>query len=168
VRPDRHFQQALLRLGEIFGDEVVAAAMIDRLVHHAEILSLKGDSYRLKDKDLGRATPAARVIPALLAFGQTARRRYQNSAKSDRPRWVTFRAVTVVRFSTVDKTRSARGSTRERRVLQPVLSTVVNGDNGWLAPSRTATLTPPRMRFDAEAQATLLRDDRAGAARVSG
>jgi DNA replication protein DnaC len=36
--------------GEIFGDPVVAAAMIDRLVHHAEILSLKGDSYRLKDK----------------------------------------------------------------------------------------------------------------------
>ncbi len=34
--------------GEIFGDEVVAAAMIDRLVHHAEILSLKGDSYRLR------------------------------------------------------------------------------------------------------------------------
>lgn len=44
--------------GEIFGDEVVAAAMIDRLVHHAEILSLKGDSYRLKDKDLGRAKPS--------------------------------------------------------------------------------------------------------------
>jgi DNA replication protein DnaC len=39
--------------GEIFGDEIVAAAMIDRLVHHAEILNLKGDSYRLKDKDLG-------------------------------------------------------------------------------------------------------------------
>src|SRR5271166_1284350 len=38
--------------GEIFGDDVVAAAMIDRLVHHAEILSLKGDSYRLRDKDL--------------------------------------------------------------------------------------------------------------------
>jgi DNA replication protein DnaC len=41
------------RWGEIFGDDVVAAAMIDRLVHHAEILSLKGDSYRLKGKDLG-------------------------------------------------------------------------------------------------------------------
>jgi DNA replication protein DnaC len=38
--------------GEIFGDEVVATAMIDRLVHHAEILSLKGDSYRLRGKDL--------------------------------------------------------------------------------------------------------------------
>jgi DNA replication protein DnaC len=28
--------------------------MIDRLVHHAEIVALKGDSYRLKDRDLGR------------------------------------------------------------------------------------------------------------------
>jgi DNA replication protein DnaC len=43
--------------GEIFGDEVVAAAMIDRLVHHAEILALKGDSYRLRDKDLGAPPP---------------------------------------------------------------------------------------------------------------
>jgi DNA replication protein DnaC len=40
--------------GEIFGDDIVAAAMIDRLVHHAEILALKGDSYRLRDRDLGR------------------------------------------------------------------------------------------------------------------
>jgi len=40
--------------GEIFGDDVTAAAMIDRLVHHAEILALKGDSYRLKDRDLAR------------------------------------------------------------------------------------------------------------------
>jgi DNA replication protein DnaC len=39
--------------GENFGDEVVAAAMIDRLVRHPEILALKGDSYRLRDKDLG-------------------------------------------------------------------------------------------------------------------
>jgi len=43
--------------GEIFGDEVTAVAMIDRLVHHAEILSLKGDSYRLRDKDLGSPRP---------------------------------------------------------------------------------------------------------------
>jgi DNA replication protein DnaC len=39
--------------GEVFGDDVVAAAMIDRLVHHAEIVALKGDSYRLRDRDLG-------------------------------------------------------------------------------------------------------------------
>jgi DNA replication protein DnaC len=36
------------RWGEMFGDEVVAAAMIDRLVHHAEVLTLAGDSYRTR------------------------------------------------------------------------------------------------------------------------
>jgi DNA replication protein DnaC len=46
--------------GEIFGDDMVATAMIDRLIHHAEILSLKGDSYRLRGKDLGpRPAPPA-------------------------------------------------------------------------------------------------------------
>src|ERR671935_656435 len=44
--------------GEIFGDDVAATAMIDRLVHHAEILALKGDSFRLRDKDLGAPPPA--------------------------------------------------------------------------------------------------------------
>ncbi|MFN8075781.1 MAG: IS21-like element helper ATPase IstB [Kineosporiaceae bacterium] len=36
------------RWGEVFGDEVVAAAMIDRLVHHAEVLTLAGESYRTR------------------------------------------------------------------------------------------------------------------------
>ena len=35
---------------EIFGDPVAVAAMVDRLVHHAEVLVLKGDSYRLKGR----------------------------------------------------------------------------------------------------------------------
>jgi DNA replication protein DnaC len=42
------------RWGEVFGDETVAAAMIDRLVHHAEVHSLKGDSYRMRGRNLGR------------------------------------------------------------------------------------------------------------------
>jgi DNA replication protein DnaC len=42
------------RWGEVFGDDTVAAAMIDRLVHHAEVISLKGDSYRMRGRDLGR------------------------------------------------------------------------------------------------------------------
>jgi DNA replication protein DnaC len=51
------------RWGEVFGDDVVAAAMIDRLVHHAEVVALKGDSYRLKDRDLGRVPAAATEEP---------------------------------------------------------------------------------------------------------
>ena len=35
--------------GTVFGDQIVAAAMIDRIVHHADVLTLKGASYRLKN-----------------------------------------------------------------------------------------------------------------------
>ena len=42
------------RWGEVFGDSGAAGAIIDRLVHHAEVISLRGESYRLKDRDLGR------------------------------------------------------------------------------------------------------------------
>ena len=52
-------QQCVRPLGEVFGDDVVAAAMIDRLVRHAEVIALKGDSYRLKDRDLGRVPSSA-------------------------------------------------------------------------------------------------------------
>jgi len=34
--------------GEVFGDPTVASAMIDRILHHADALSLTGASYRLK------------------------------------------------------------------------------------------------------------------------
>lgn len=39
---------------EIFGDPVAVAAMVDRLVHHAEVIVMKGDSYRLKGRDLAK------------------------------------------------------------------------------------------------------------------
>jgi len=35
---------------ELMNDEAVATAMLDRLLHHAHIFSLKGDSYRMKDR----------------------------------------------------------------------------------------------------------------------
>jgi DNA replication protein DnaC len=46
------------RSGEVFGDDVVAAAMIDRLVHNAKVIAPKGDSYRLRNHDLGARPPA--------------------------------------------------------------------------------------------------------------
>ena len=36
--------------GEIFGDQVLATAILDRLLHHATTLNIKGESYRLKEK----------------------------------------------------------------------------------------------------------------------
>jgi DNA replication protein DnaC len=34
--------------GEIFGDDVMAAALIDRLVHHCHIVTIRGNSYRMR------------------------------------------------------------------------------------------------------------------------
>ncbi|TJY66198.1 DNA replication protein, partial [Arthrobacter sp. CAU 1506] len=41
---------AFSRWGEVFSDATVASAMIDRIVHHAEVLNLSGSSYRLRNK----------------------------------------------------------------------------------------------------------------------
>ena len=34
--------------GEVFGDPVVAAALLDRLLHHAVVIEIEGNSYRLR------------------------------------------------------------------------------------------------------------------------
>ncbi len=34
--------------GEVFGDEVMAAALIDRLLHHCHIINIRGNSYRMR------------------------------------------------------------------------------------------------------------------------
>jgi DNA replication protein DnaC len=34
----------------VFGDPVVATAILDRLLHHSHVITIRGDSYRLKEK----------------------------------------------------------------------------------------------------------------------
>jgi DNA replication protein DnaC len=36
--------------GTVFGDPVVATAILDRLLHHSTIITIRGDSYRLREK----------------------------------------------------------------------------------------------------------------------
>jgi DNA replication protein DnaC len=36
--------------GEVFGDRIIATAILDRLLHHAVTLNIRGNSYRLKEK----------------------------------------------------------------------------------------------------------------------
>lgn len=38
------------RWDEVFGDDVVALATVDRLVRHPEVLSLSGDSHRVNNR----------------------------------------------------------------------------------------------------------------------
>ena len=56
VTSNRGFEQ----WGEILGDAMVAAALIDRLVHHATMITLKGKSYRLRERGQG-VVPAAQA-----------------------------------------------------------------------------------------------------------
>ena len=55
----RHYERAsmiitsnksFLDWGEVFNDHVLATAILDRLLHHATTLNIKGESYRLKEK----------------------------------------------------------------------------------------------------------------------
>jgi DNA replication protein DnaC len=49
--------------GGVFGDQAVAAAMIDRIVHHADVLTLKGASYRLRGRGID-SLPSIRTTTA--------------------------------------------------------------------------------------------------------
>lgn len=42
--------QSLGAWGEVFGDPVIATAMLDRLLHHSITINIKGESYRLREK----------------------------------------------------------------------------------------------------------------------
>ena len=44
--------QPFSKWGEVFGDPVIANAIIDRLVHHCEVIKINGMSYRIKDKNI--------------------------------------------------------------------------------------------------------------------
>ncbi|MGC9193719.1 MAG: IS21-like element helper ATPase IstB [Thermoplasmata archaeon] len=36
--------------GEILGDEVMASAVLDRILHHSTVINIRGESYRLKER----------------------------------------------------------------------------------------------------------------------
>jgi hypothetical protein len=54
--------------GSVLGDPVVATAILDRLLHHSHVLTIRGDSYRLREKRrsglLQKTTATAQAAPA--------------------------------------------------------------------------------------------------------
>lgn len=42
--------QTVTQWGHVFGDEMIASAVLDRVLHHSHVLIIQGDSYRLKQK----------------------------------------------------------------------------------------------------------------------
>jgi len=56
--------QSLGAWGEVFGDAVIASAILDRLLHHSITVNIKGESFRLKEKlKAGLLRPKLETLP---------------------------------------------------------------------------------------------------------
>jgi hypothetical protein len=85
--------------GEVFGDRVIATAILDRVLHHAITINIRGSSYRLKDKLKARTHPSRRACgdqlnQALWIWGQCALQRTRALAV-DNEKAVVHRAPSV-------------------------------------------------------------------------
>jgi DNA replication protein DnaC len=54
------------------GDEILATALLDRLLHHAEVIPINGRSYRMKERQADRASLDAPLEVALSSTGGQA------------------------------------------------------------------------------------------------
>lgn len=62
----------------VFGDAVIASAILDRLLHHATTVAIKGDSYRLREKRKAGLIRARRPKCDMLARRSAAKARSPN------------------------------------------------------------------------------------------
>ena len=68
--------RAVSEWGDVFGDPVVATAILDRLLHHSHVLTIRGESYRLREKRRAGllGTAAAPAAPSTASPAPTSAR----------------------------------------------------------------------------------------------
>jgi hypothetical protein len=72
--------------GKLIGDVPSATAILDRFLHHAEVVAITGKSYRLRNKTETAATESeGNSKPAKVHAGKTARTRAAAKASSTDP-----------------------------------------------------------------------------------
>ena len=59
--------------GKLIGDVPSATAILDRFLHHADIIQITGKSYRLRNQAEPPAGPAAEPKPAKMHAGKSAK-----------------------------------------------------------------------------------------------
>lgn len=59
--------------GNLLGDEVLATALLDRLLHHAEIVPINGRSYRMKERQTSLSGSSEAAPPAVGALSTSVR-----------------------------------------------------------------------------------------------
>ena len=94
------------RWGDVFGDQTVAADMIDRILHHADVHTLKGSSYRLKHV-------TDDTLPSVRLSDQT-------NQKSNT--WPNFQRASPAHYSTSVDRRSDRRSAPADLLTSPATS----------------------------------------------
>ena len=87
--------------GDIFGDDVMAAALIDRLVHHCHLVTIRGNSYRMRQHSELWQTLNALQDPEPAARRRRSRQEAAPANCGSPPRRsVRFSIGGTVRFST--------------------------------------------------------------------
>jgi DNA replication protein DnaC len=85
--------------GDVFGDDVMAAALIDRLVHHCHLVTIRGNSYRLRQHtELWQALHAPQEADAPTRRRRAARQEVPTAKGSSPRRSVRFSPGGTVRF----------------------------------------------------------------------
>ena len=120
--------------GGVFGDQAVAAAMIDRIVHHADVLTLKGASYRLRGRGIDslpsiRTTTDRNASPRLptTAHFSSCRKRpaLERRRQTQRPRRVSAK-MAIAAYADLIR----GGRTESQTVLWRILT--LPGESGGL------------------------------------
>ena len=76
--------------GSIFGDPIIATAILDRLLHHSTTINIRGESYRLKDRRRAGLLPrseqeASSGAPALSSDSAASKTRRLSAALDSAP-----------------------------------------------------------------------------------
>ena len=126
--------------GAIFGDPIIATAILDRLLHHSTTINIRGESYRLKDRRKAglfpRAEEEARPAPFPSSRTLSNGPRRQGSAS---PRKTSAPLTAPGRWGTVPKMRE-RGLPEiglRHRPRTPGVGDFSTGDVGSFQPALT-------------------------------
>ena len=71
--------------GKLIGDVPSATAILDRFLHHAEVVAITGRSYRLRNRSENMAEPSEESKPANMHAGKMARTRTAKSSTAELP-----------------------------------------------------------------------------------
>lgn len=79
--------------GEVLGDEVMAAALIDRILHHCQIVNIRGNSYRMRQHtELWKSLQEGnlKLLPDLHVYAGTVGRSGHRKGSAPRAKCTIF------------------------------------------------------------------------------